>query len=779
MSGVAGRGYFGKSRDNRRLRKVSTPNNLPAQLSSFVGRERQLAELRRLLRKSRLITLTGPGGAGKTRLALRLAADVLDRHPDGVWLVELAAIGDARLLEQTVASACGIAEKPGRPMADVVVEGLAGHRVLLVLDGCEHLVDSCAALASRMLRGCPKLTLVATSRELLGVPGEITWRTPSLSVPGLNDAVLPELVMESEAVRLFVERARLSRPDFELDQTGSQAVAQICARLEGIPLAIELAASLARIMTLPEILDRLRDRFRLLTGGSRSALPRHQTLRQAVDWSYGLLSPHEQALFVRLAVFAGGFELSAAEAIVHGDPVEADEVLPLVSRLVDKSLLAAEPSGPAMTRYRMLDTIREYALERFQHSDQGETRRMHALHFVDFSVQASGTLGTLGNWMQRLDEEQANVRMALAWCLAHQSEDFIRLAAAMSSYWLMRSRFAEGLEWLDQALEMQTTNRDAIAAAFVGRARIRERLGEYREARRDAEQSAKISRQLGLKTTLSRALNMLGVISSVEGNLPDAERLYQEALMLAKQLDDRAWIALTSNNLALVTSRRGDDETAKALLEQALAAMRSERDDFGTGVILDSLGEVNLKMKAFDAARNHYAEATSIFAQFDDAMDVAACVEGLGLVALAEGDPARMIRLASAANGLRVARGGSPDADWMKSVEEGLAAARAMVSRQAADAASRQGAAFDMNEAITHATGTAARRVSDPGSPLTGREKQVAALIAEGLTNSQIAARLKMAARTADAHVEHIRNKLGLRTRSQIAVWAHERLPQA
>ena len=757
---------------------MNIPNNLPAELSSFVGRERQLAELRRLLRKARLITLTGPGGAGKTRLALRLAADVLNHYPDGAWLAELAPISDTRLLEQTVAAACGIAETPGQTVTKALVKGIAGWRALIVLDGCEHLVDSCANLVSLLLRSSPHLTLVATSREPLGVAGELIWRTPSLSVPRADESSHPELVLQSEAVRLFIERAQLSRPDFELDTTTSEPAAQICTRLEGMPLAIELAASLTRIMTLTEILDRLRDRFRVLTGGSRSALPRHQTLRQAVDWSYGLLSPPEQAIFVKLAIFSGGFDLAAAEAIVQSHPVEGSDVLALIMRLVDKSLVIADSRGVGTTRYHQQETIREYALEKFQPSDEIALRQLHALYFCEFCGLASRNLPSseMARWIRRLDDEQANIRLALAWCLAEQPVDFVRLAASMTGYWLMRGRFAESLEWLDQAIDLETSSWEARAAALVGRARMRERVGDYEGARRDANECLRISRRFGLTMMVSRALNVIGVLSAIEGNLKKAERYFLETVNVATQLDDRIWIARTRSNLAMIRSRRGDHEWARVELEKVVEILEAEGDPYGAGVVMDSLGQVSLSLKMFAAARGYYLCAIAISAEFDDGMNIAINLEGLGLVALAEGDPTRMIRLAAAANTLRAARGGRPDRDWTKPVEEGLAAARALLSRPTADAAWRQAAGVDMQEAIRYAIGKADAPLTSPGSPLTGREKQVAALIAEGLTNSQIAGRLKMADRTADAHVEHIRNKLGLRTRSQIAVWAHDRL---
>jgi predicted ATPase len=377
---------------------VTTPNNLPAELSSFVGREHQLTELRQLLRKSRLITLTGPGGAGKTRLALRLAADVLDRYPDGVWLVDLAALNDPRLLDQTVASACGVREEGRRPMVEVLDEWLSKRKTLLILDGCEHLVDASSSLVSRVLRFCPKLTILVTSREPLGVPGELIWRTPSLSVPRMEDAGHPELLLASDAVRLYVERARLGRPGFQLDESAAGPVVQICARLEGMPLAIELAASLSGVMTQEETLERLHDRFRLLTGGSRTALPRHQTLRAAVDWSYGLLSEPEREILARLSVFSGGFDLAAAEAIATSESIDARAVLPLLSRLVHKSLVVADHGETQRTRYRMLDTIREYAADKLQPSDEQDIRRIHSRYYTHWCSQANAEIDPTSRW---------------------------------------------------------------------------------------------------------------------------------------------------------------------------------------------------------------------------------------------------------------------------------------------------------------------------------------------------------------------------------------------
>jgi predicted ATPase/DNA-binding CsgD family transcriptional regulator len=757
---------------------VPTPNNLPAELSSFVGREPQLAELRRLLRRSRLITLTGPGGAGKTRLALHLAADILNHYPDGVWLVELASLADARLLDQTVATACRITEKSQRPHVEALVEGLATRKVLLVLDGCEHMVDFCADLTSRLLRSCPKLTILVTSREPLGVPGELIWRTPSLSVPRMEDAGHPELLLASDAVRLYVERARLARPGFQLDESAAGPVAQICARLEGMPLAIELAASLAGVMTQGETLDRLHDRFRLLTGGSRTALPRHQTLRAAVDWSYGLLSEPERELLARLSVFAGGFDLAAAEAIAISESIDARAVLPLLSRLVNKSLVVADHGETQRTRYRMLDTIREYAADKLQPGDEHDLRRRHSSYFVNWCSQANAELRSHEQvvWLRRLDDEQGNIRLALEWSIAEDSVDSLRLIGAMYRYWSMRGHLAEAMDWLDRALATSASDPEPRSLAHLAAAHIRWLHGDYEAAHANALICMDLCRKLPLSSTRVTAITMLAILSSCDGDWIKAMHLHEEAFQLAWHLNEPVLVASSLNNLGLIAMERGDHEVARGRLEQSLTAFRQAGDRFTVALTLDSLARVNVKLGANDEARANYLEALTISQQFQDSANAAISLDGLAGLEILNGRAQRALQLASAAQNLRKATGAEPTPELKEHIDGTLAAARAKVSRDAADAAWKQGATLNMEEAIRYATGAPASKAGNDGSPLTARETQVALLIADGRTNSEIAGRLKMADRTADAHVEHIRNKLGLRTRSQIAVWAHERL---
>jgi non-specific serine/threonine protein kinase len=707
---------------------------------------------------------------------VRLAAEVLERYPDGAWLVDLAVLGDERLLEHTVASVCGIKEEAQRPLLDVLADSLSSRRSLIVLDGCEHLVDSCARLTSWLLRSCPKLKILTTSREPLGLTGEVIWRTPSLTIPRPEDAAHPELLMESEATRLFVERARLSRPEFELEASVTPALAQICSRLEGIPLAIELAAGLAGVMTLQEILDRLRHRFRLLTGGSRSSLPRHQTLRQAVDWSYDLLSPTERALFARLSVFAGGFDLAAAEAVTPGDSVHVDGVMPLLSQLVNKSLVIAEPTRPLTTRYRMLDTIREYAQEKLQQSGEAGLRRKHADYFADWTTSATKQLGSLDQvtWLRRLDEEQANIRLALEWSLSEQADNALRLAAAMGAFWWMHRSLTEGFEWLSRALDVETSIREFRAAALVARARLSRRKGDYAAAERDAEECAAISRQLGLKLELARALTMLGIITSHRGDLEAAARYFDESKKLAEQEGDRDRLASSLNNLAMIESGMGRQDLALPHMERALAIADEIGDRFLKATLLETAGRIHLRLGNHDVARRHYAEALTIASEFQDTVNIADCLEGFALIA--GRDSSRAVILVSAAEKLRAATGATRTLEWSTEVVEGIAAARGKLGPNASETARRQGGAMSIEEAVRFALGVPAIDRRDGTERLTDREIQVARLVAQGLTNGEVAQRLRIAARTVDSHVEHIRNKLGLRSRSQIAVWAHERL---
>src|SRR5215204_1497259 len=433
------------------------PNNLPLELSSFVGREKELAEVKRLLGETRLLTLTGSGGCGKTRLALAAATDLLEEFEEGVWMVELAPLADPSLVAQAVGSTLGVREQPGRSLTEMLSGYLGSKKVLLVLDNCEHLIEACAELAEALLRFCPGLRVLATSREALGITGEVAWPVPSLSLPDLRR--MPDIgsLPEYESARLFVERAVAVRPDFVLTEQNASAVAQVCYRLDGIPLAIELAAARTKVLSVEEVADRLDDCFRLLSAGGRTAMPRQHTLHATMDWSHELLSEEERSLFRRLSVFAGGFSLEAVESVCIGEDVERDEVLGLLSHLVDKSLVAVwEKDGE--TRYRLLETVRQYGRDKLSESgEEGQLRERHAGYYLALAAQAEPELKGAGQveWLKRFEREHDNLRAAISWSLERRNhQDAAQLGWALWLFWWIRGHFAEGRRLMEEAISV-------------------------------------------------------------------------------------------------------------------------------------------------------------------------------------------------------------------------------------------------------------------------------------------------------------------------------------
>jgi predicted ATPase/DNA-binding SARP family transcriptional activator len=456
-------------------------NNLPLQLTSFVGREREMEEVKRLLSTTPLLTLTGSGGCGKTRLAVEVAADLIDEFPDGVWLVEFASLSDPSLLPQAVASSLDVREQPGRSILATLSEYLKPKRLLLVLDNCEHLIEACATLSESLLRACPKLQILATSRVALGIAGELTYRVPSLSLPDTKQiqSISASDLAHYEAARLFIERATFSRPTFTVTDRDAPIVAQVCHRLDGIPLAIELAAARVKVLSIDQIAHRLDNCFQLLTGGNRTALPRHQTLRATMDWSYGLLSETEQMLLRRLSVFAGGWTLSAAEAVcadtlppaphlrgelssvngglrgVRVPGIRPDEILDLLTQLVDKSLVLAEEQDKE-ARYRLLETVRQYGREKLIEAGEVEVvSKRHLDWYLSLAERSEPELRRPNQivWFKRLEVERDNLRAALAWSLeSEEVEAGLRLAGALRWFWFVRGCMSEGREWLEGML---------------------------------------------------------------------------------------------------------------------------------------------------------------------------------------------------------------------------------------------------------------------------------------------------------------------------------------
>ena len=560
------------------------PNNLPIQLTSFVGREREIIEVKRLLGAARLVTLTGSGGAGKTRLALQVAADVAEDYPDGVWLVECAPVADPALVPKTVASAMDVPEQPSREITDTLVDVLRPKALLLVLDNCEHLLAACRELSARLLSKCPHVRILATSREGLGVPGETLWRVPSLSMPeDLHHLPPPEKLVLYDSVRLFVDRAVASAPGFMVTGMNAPAVAQVCQRLDGVPLAIELAAARVKVLAVEQIVARLDDRFRLLTGGSHTVLPRQQTLRGAIDWSYNLLSETERAFLRRLSVFSGGWTLEAAEAVCAGGSVETFDVLDLLTSLVDKSLVIAETQrGEA--RYRLLETIRQYSGDRLVQSREAEdVRKRHRDWYLELAEQAHREWWgpRSQHWSERLETEHDNLRAALQHGKAekHGAEATARLAGALHWFWHAHGHAGEAREWLEGAPERSgEVSPLALLKVLQAATFFAYQRGDYRRALVLGENGVALSRDIRDKENRSLLLLWLGSVATRQRNYARATGLCEESLKLARDVGVHWLIGLALAQLGTVAREEGNCDRAAALHGESLAVARDAGD---------------------------------------------------------------------------------------------------------------------------------------------------------------------------------------------------------
>ena len=543
------------------LKSLDTPHhNLPVQLTSFVGRERELAAVQQLLLVERLVTLTGAGGIGKTRLALQAAADLVDQFPDGVWLVDLAPLADPMLVPQAIATAVGVREQPEHPLLQTLEDFLRSRHLLLVLDNCEHLVAACAALADRLLRACPRLRILATSREPLGIAGETAWRVPPLTSP--DPEHLPSLasLAQYEAVRLLLDRADLAAPSLALTQRNAAAVAQVCQQLDGLPLALELAAARVKVLSFEQLAARLGDRFRLLTGGSRSALPRQQTLRALVDWSYDLLTAPEQVLFRRLAVFAGGCTLEATEAVCAGDGIEPGEVLEHLARLVDKSLVVAEPSAAGEVRYRLPETIRQYSSDKLAQAGEGATLRGRHRDWCLALAERTGQEVLDPQRLMSLEREYDNLRSALRWSVdSGEAEAGLRLATSLCDFWQVRGYSSEGCAWLAELLALP-----AAATATTARARALEWAGRLAYLQGDD-----LDRQRIVMSLLA-----LGHAALRRRDALRARLLFNESLGLARDAADHLAVALGLEGLAGVTVEAEPERAVR--LAGAAEALRDQ-----------------------------------------------------------------------------------------------------------------------------------------------------------------------------------------------------------
>ncbi len=623
------------------------PNNLPVALSSFVGRNREIDAITHLLAETRLLTLTGSGGVGKTRLALKVANELLFKFKDGVWWTDLVGLMDEALVPQAVAGAVGVREVPNQPVSTTLVNYLRSKQLLLILDNCEHVVEGCAKITALLLSGCPELQILTTSREALGLIGEVTWRVPSLSLPDPEHLPSFETLTQYEGVRLFVERARAVNMDFVLTGQNAQPVARICQRVDGIPLAIELAAARVKTLSVQQIAERLDDRLNLLTQGSRTALPRHHTLRATIDWSHELLSEPEKTLFRRLSVFAGGWTLDAAEVVGGGDALEKSHVLDVLARLVDKSIVIAEEQDGA-SRYRMLETIRQYAREKLGGSgEEGAMRQRHLEFFVNLAKESEPKqyFAEQSLVLDRLELEIDNLRAAVDWATENrQVLTALRLVSAIPRFWFIRAHHNEGLERLKQllalpeamaptverlralnayffmlwpsgrlsefqplieealALGMRLEDRPNIAAALRWLGVSNTARGEYALARRQLEQSLEIYRELGDWNYSAWGLVYLGEVELLQGEPERAQGFYEQAIPRLKAGKDLPFLAIPLRRLGQLAMSRGDLSTADAFIKESLTDNWSVHDYRGVAACLAALSALSMRRQQLTRA---------------------------------------------------------------------------------------------------------------------------------------------------------------------------------
>ncbi|MGE5249386.1 MAG: adenylate/guanylate cyclase domain-containing protein, partial [Bacteroidota bacterium] len=603
------------------------PNNLPVQLTSFVGREHELVEARDRLASARLLTLIGPGGTGKTRLSLQLAAEVLPEYPDGVWLVELAPLSDPGLIVETIASIFHVRRQMEMPVEENLLNYLRAKQLLLIVDNCEHMVEACARLADLFLRTSPTMKILASSREALGIAGEAVFRVPSLSLPNLPD-VTPEALVEAESAQLFLERARAVDPHFSLVHHNASAVAQICSRLDGIPLAIELAAARAGVFSAEQIAARLDNRFNLLTGGSRTALPRQQTLRAMIDWSHETLSEGERALFRRLSVFGGGWTFEAAEALC----TDLD-VLDLLAQLVNKSLVLAEDQAGSK-RYRFLETMRQYARDKLlEAGEAAQVRDLHMAYYLGLAELAGPKMDSdeLLQWIPVLEAEYDNFRVAFEWSLNHDLEASLRFVASLSSFWLRRGHGAEGLQWgIDAIARCENLpvpeNEDAARQQKVRRAAALRAItfmyygqGDFVGAEKAGEACIALARQVGDQRTLAFGLAFVASSRAMNGDVTAALAYAEEAIRILQTLEDKLGLSMALGLMAQILSVvKGDYKAAEVLEEQSIELLKSSSATWGELMGLFAAGRGAMFRGDYATARARFAICLPLFRQMGD-----------------------------------------------------------------------------------------------------------------------------------------------------------------
>jgi predicted ATPase/DNA-binding CsgD family transcriptional regulator len=757
--------------------------NLPAAATSFIGRRNELAEVRGKLSEARLVTLVGPGGVGKTRLAVKLGTDLGRGFRDGAWLVELADVAEAGLVSNAVMLALDLHDQAATEPRPLLLAYLKDKEVLLVVDNCEHLLVAAAQLIGEVMRAAPGVRVIATSREPLSVDGEHVVPVPPLDLPSGQQAEPLGKVRQNDAVMLFTERAAAASGSFQVTDSNRSAVVEVCRRLDGLPLAIELAAVRTRVLTVEQIRDRLNDRFGFLTGGGRAALPRHQTLHTTIEWSYGLLNVRERALLSRLCVFAGRFTFEDAAAVCAPDEAPAVQ-LAVLSSLVDKSLVIKEDLH-GVACYRLHETMREFARLKLRDAGEQEVVDDQATEYYRSRCQAAvgESRYRLADWLQWMDLEIDNVRAVLGRCLARgDALNGLDLATSVGWYWITRAT-TEGIRWLDGLVACGSGHREAQFWAFFLRGFLAVLKADSATARPALVRAVATARELVQPSLLSQSLSMASIAENLAGDRASAIRLLDEAAIVTSGLDDFPARISVLQAQALDGFFAGEIEAVKTAATEGIRLSRDAGDLYSLEMMLLNRGGTALISGDLVQAKEFYVEALRIARQIDDRVAEYALLDGLGCAAAGSGQARLAAHLLGAAETVRTQAGASVIPILIPLIAQAEALAIATLGASKFEAEVSAGKRLSRDEAIGLALGDpavapAARAPDGAGGALLGkREADVARLVAEGLSNKQIGVKLFISERTVDSHVRSILNKLGFNSRAQIAAWVASSIP--
>jgi len=751
--------------------------NLPAEATSFVGRRRELGEIRKKLATARLVSLVGPGGVGKTRLALRTAADLGRGFADGAWLVELAEIRDGALVTNAVLAALDLRDQTAMKPSQILVSDLRNRQLLLLLDNCEHLIGAVAELVAELLRAAPKLTVISTSREPLQVPGEQVIPIPPLQLPPENGTEPLDRLRQNEAVTLFSERAAAASGTWELTGSNQVVVVALCRRLDGLPLALELAAVRTRVLSVEQILDRLTDRFALLTGGGRAALPRHQTLRTTIDWSYDLLTAAEQILFRRLCVFAGRFTLADVESVCTSNEVPATGALDVLSALVDKSLVTKEDVR-GLACYRLHETLREYASLKLRDAQEEELLAERCLEHYRTTCLRSADQARYGllEWLRWAELEIDNIRAVLHQCVARgDSARGLDIAASMKYYWITHGT-TESLRWLDQLLRSGEASPRTLVRAYYLRGWLSLLQADLPAARPWIARAIATARETGQPAPLSESLSIAATVENLAGEHEAARRYLEEAEAITPGLADFPATIELMESRAIQAIFEGDLETSRAASLEGARLSREAGDLYQLEAMLRNLGMVGMMSGDIHAAKSRFVEALQVARTIDNRLAQYYGLAAAGWYAANTGQPRAAAQLLGAAEAVARQTGADIMGPLVPLLAQAKESAKGALGSSKFQAEFQAGSRLRRMAALRLALGESdqAEVTASDGAEsaaLGKRELEVARLVADGLSNKQIAARLFISDRTAATHVGNILNKLGFNSRAQVATW--------